>query len=433
MMPVDRFERQLQGLLTELADPRMPDYLDDVLRQTASTSQRPAWSFLERWLPMVDIARQLVLAPPMPWRVAGLGLVLLALLLGMLAAIAVGTHPTPPAPFGPARNGLVIYARDGDIFSVDADTGASTPLVTGPDTDLNPRWSLDGTKFAFERRDGDGGHGRLYVAGADGLDRIRVTPEVLPGFTSYVFSPDGKELLIGASPATLGPEVVPRILIAAVDGSQIRQLKLPGPATNARWRPPDGSQILFMDRGDNTNGFGGLYTLDLRSGEIRTILQSVGSRHRAHALWSPDGSRIAYVEWTDSSELTAQTHVIAADGTGDRVLPAPPGVLWQTGLAWSNDGTRLLAIRGRTGGYEDSVAVALPIDGGGFGVEIDGPGFVNPACCTTWEWAPDDSSILGTLADSRGLPLDQVLLDPLRGTAKAVPWTTSSSPSWQRR
>ncbi|MEX1168850.1 MAG: hypothetical protein WEE50_01780, partial [Chloroflexota bacterium] len=63
-MPTDRFERQLPVLLTELAEPRTPDYLDDLLWQTANTSQRPAWSLLERWLPMLDIARQPVAAPP---------------------------------------------------------------------------------------------------------------------------------------------------------------------------------------------------------------------------------------------------------------------------------------------------------------------------------------------------------------------------------
>ena len=56
MMPTDRFERQLPALLEDLAEPRTPDYLDDLLWQTAHTSQRPAWTFLERWLPMADIA-----------------------------------------------------------------------------------------------------------------------------------------------------------------------------------------------------------------------------------------------------------------------------------------------------------------------------------------------------------------------------------------
>ncbi len=52
MTPIDRFERQLPGALTELADPRTPDYLIDILGQTARTRQRPAWITPGRWNPM---------------------------------------------------------------------------------------------------------------------------------------------------------------------------------------------------------------------------------------------------------------------------------------------------------------------------------------------------------------------------------------------
>ena len=49
MMPTDRFERHLPELMTELAEPRTPEYLDDLLWQTAHTSQRPGWTSFESW------------------------------------------------------------------------------------------------------------------------------------------------------------------------------------------------------------------------------------------------------------------------------------------------------------------------------------------------------------------------------------------------
>ena len=52
MTPIDRFERQLPTALTDLADPRTPDYLVDILGQTARTRQRPAWANPGRWNPM---------------------------------------------------------------------------------------------------------------------------------------------------------------------------------------------------------------------------------------------------------------------------------------------------------------------------------------------------------------------------------------------
>jgi Tol biopolymer transport system component len=428
MMPSERFERQLPAFLTDLAAPRTPDYVDDLLWQTAHTSQRPAWSLLERWLPMLHIARQPVAAPPAPWRAIGLGFVILALLLATLVALAVGTRPNLPAPFGPARTGLVVYASGGDILAADAATGLSTALVAGPEIDRNPRWSLGGTHFAFERTVENGDNqGLIFVARADGSDLTQLTPEPLGSIKHYSFSPDGKDVLIAS-----GPFWSPVLHIAASDGSRIRTLDLGRPATNAAWRPPDGAEILFMEAGDHSTGFGSLFAVDVASGTVRSILEEDSIRHRAGPMWSPDGSQIAYVEWVSSSDLNTQIHVMAADGTGDRILPMPEDAVWQAPLSWSNDGTRLLAIRGYTGYAEGSVAVALPANGTGVGLEFDTTGAIALSCCTAWEWAPDDTSILGTPTDAAGQSLAQVLLDPVTGKSTAVPWSSTSQPSWQR-
>ncbi|MEX1169715.1 MAG: hypothetical protein WEE50_06205 [Chloroflexota bacterium] len=377
---------------------------------------------------MLDIARQPVAAPPIPWRSIGMGIALIALLVAMVAALAIGSRKTLPAPFGPAANGVVAYAANGDIYTVDPATGTSTAIVTGPETDLNPKWSLDGTRLVFERKqDGDSALGALFVASANGADLVQLTPEPVTAILDYNFSPDGSQVLVAG-----GPFWDPFVLVVASDGSRIQELDVGRPATHAAWRPPDGAEILFMENGDNSNGFGGLHVLDVATGQTRTIFERDLNRFRAMAMWSPDGSRIAYTEWQDASTLTAQAHIVEADGTGDRVLPLPPGAIWQAPLSWSNDGTRLLAIRGYTGGYEESVAVALPVDGSGFGVEVEYPGDLNAECCSVWEWAPDDSVILGNPVDSTGKLLDQLLLDPVSGASRTVPWTTTSTPTWQR-
>ena len=100
----------------------------------------------------------------------------------------------------------------------------------------------------------------------------------------------------------------------------------------------------------------------------------------------------------------------------------PSGAVWQAGQAWSNDGTRIVAIRGYSGGNEQSRAVALPVDGSGAGVEINYPGAIQQGCCTAWEWAPDDTWILGTPTNAAGAALDQVRLDPISGGSGTVTW-----------
>jgi dipeptidyl aminopeptidase/acylaminoacyl peptidase len=424
-----RFEQELPFLLDDLYMGPMPRYRDHVLQQTARTRQRPAWSILERWLPMVDIVRQPLFAARLPWRAIGVGLALLALLVAVVSALILSGRPRLPAPFGPARNGLVAYASGGDIFTVDAVTGNSTAIVKGPG-DTNPRWSRDGTRLAFERQDVALGPGLLFVARADGSGLIQVTPQPLPAIANYTFSPDGKEILISASPGAFT-----HILIAATDGSGIRQVDLPGPATDAAWRPPDGSEILFMDSGTDPNGSdSGIYAINAQDGKVRTILAGADAagRFRGHPAWSLDGSLISFGEWTGVNGTDVQTHIIAPDGTGDRILPIPTDAVWQAPESWSNDGTRLLAIRGYTGGAEQSRPVAVPVAGSGFGIEIPYSGGIGTADVSDWEWAPDDKSILGTPADPSGAMLNQVLLDPVAGTSRTLPWKSVSQPTWQR-
>ena len=46
---------RLNAAFNEVGGQARPDYLPDIVAQAGRTRQRPAWTFLERWLPM-DIA-----------------------------------------------------------------------------------------------------------------------------------------------------------------------------------------------------------------------------------------------------------------------------------------------------------------------------------------------------------------------------------------
>ena len=122
-----RFERDLPDLLADLYLGSTPDYRDDVLARTSRTRQRPAWTLPERWLPMDILERRRLLAPNVPWRaLAVIGLI--GLLLAALLAAYAGTRPRLPAPFGPAANGVILYAKDGDIY-VRGASGAARVLI----------------------------------------------------------------------------------------------------------------------------------------------------------------------------------------------------------------------------------------------------------------------------------------------------------------
>jgi hypothetical protein len=237
-MSTDRFERDLPDLLAQLAPRAVPDYRDDIVRQTAHIRQRPAWMFPERWLPVSVVTSRAFAAPPIPWRVVGLvALLLLALAVGLV--FVAGSQRHVPAPFGPAANGLVAYEAGGDIFTADPLTGVAKAVVSGTQMDLRPVFSRDGTHFVFERTTDIYMPGRLIVARPDGTDLVVVTPEPVAGLdpgpaasAQYTFSPDGTEIALWSRPDAGG-----QLWIAQSDG-------ICSPGTSPRrvhsgcWRPP---------------------------------------------------------------------------------------------------------------------------------------------------------------------------------------------------
>ena len=145
----DDFAPTVSAWLHEDARHHAPDDLDAVLRRTRTERQRPAWSSLERWLPVQTTLR----FSPVP-RVAWILVVLaLVIALGVAAALTIGSRPHPlPPPFGPARNGLIVYGgSDHDIHALDLATGTTTSLITGTEGDHRPVLSPDGTKVLFLR------------------------------------------------------------------------------------------------------------------------------------------------------------------------------------------------------------------------------------------------------------------------------------------
>ena len=152
MTTFERFERAIPELMTELSPARVPDYFDDMLQQTAATRQRPAWTYLERWLPMGVLAQTV---PVRPGAVASLTvLALLDLLIAAaIARLRRSLPPRLPQPFGPARNGQILFGTsDGDIATVDPATGAIDSLISGPTRTRRLGYSNDGRRFVFVRK-----------------------------------------------------------------------------------------------------------------------------------------------------------------------------------------------------------------------------------------------------------------------------------------
>ena len=441
MTRAERFERDLPDLLADLVSPAPPEDLADALSAMASVRQRPAWTFPLRWLPgRLEIS----IAPRMSWRLVGLlAIVAIVLAAMVIGALLAGSRRQLPPPFGPAANGLLIYDADGDIFTADPVTGATHRIVSGPDIDTRPMWSRDGTRFVFERTRADARPmGQLIVAGARGDHLVVASTEPLLHLRTYGFSPDGRSVI---ATATVG--FTESIVVAPSDGSgPPRVLDLggnvvirgdldPGPA----YRPPDGDEILFMaQRSDDSPG---IYAVDLSTGDVRTIVRPRDPIYLFDPTWSPDGDRVAYGSFRSSDNCTARIHLIDADGSHDRRVDLRTDTQCDgLGHVWSNDGSRLVYSRSRSRLGDLNWAV-VPVDGSSSGVEIPCPlGYTS--CWSRWEWAPNDSMLVGVIAGGRVVPSfadrgaltpeADLMVDPRTGVATPIPWTTTTGLSWQR-
>jgi hypothetical protein len=363
-MSVDRFERQLPSALADLAEPRVPDYLDDILGLTATTKQRPAWASLERWLPMELVNARGTMARA-PWRQLGV-LALLALVIAAAVAVYVGSRREPlPEPFGLAANGVVVYSKGGDILVRETITGDSRPLIATPATELADGLSPRGTHVLIVRPVPPADELLDFFATTiDGRNEVHVGGPYL-NVDGVEWSPDESSIVVAHE-----VDGLPSISILQADGSGARTLDLGMPANRPAWRPPDGRQLSFRGLVD------GNWALFLANADGTGAVQVPVTRDLMEApyevlgpAWSPTGDRIAFHRLTatpgNGNGTGMRIHVAEIDHVG-RVVEQQTFTFnassdEEQDVQWFPSGDRIVFTRYDAG--TNYVAVGEPVDG----------------------------------------------------------------------
>ncbi|HTI11522.1 MAG TPA: S9 family peptidase [Puia sp.] len=266
-------------------------------------------------------------------------------------------------------------SRNSDVWMISWDGSQDIQLTNSPDGESRARWSPDGKYLSFLSSRQESKGSQVWLMDRRGGEGKRLT-ELKGGVNDYAWSPDSKKLLLTLTDPdpedtgkvkTTKPYVIDRYHYKQdVEGYRYKKThthlylfdittKKTDTLTrgtydegSAVWSP-DGSAIAFVsnrtadpDKNENSD----IYVIDARAGaEMRALTDWKGSDNSPR--WSPDGKSIAYTRSVSDEDYHMYDEAVlcvipAAGGTPrllSKSLDRPV-----TGARWSKDGQTILAL-----------------------------------------------------------------------------------------
>jgi dipeptidyl aminopeptidase/acylaminoacyl peptidase len=417
-------DRRLRELMAELAAPGdQSAAIDHVISVTRTVRPEPRWRALLKERPMRTNSLVIAGSPPLRF---GLIFAVIALIALLAATVVVGAlvlrEPALPPAYGPASNGVLAYAKAGDIVTTDADGANFTAVTTGPAVDSRPVFSRDGTRLAFLRK--ESGATKLVVANADGTDIHAVSPELYDDVHAVDWSPDGDRLLL-LGDLLRDPRSTMSILVLAADGSgSAAPLDVGDLSPNgwAAWRPPTGDEIVFRASPTVDDSAVALYAVEPDGGAPRRLSEPVeplpGASVIDRPVISPDGRTVTFWTWgpNEAGEVGGWGRVLdletgaqdIASTWGGSASPISPDGRWIVG---AGTGLTFESVHGS----EERPSIGQDLD-------------VNGADLA---FSPDGAKILGRSNPDSALD-GWFVIDAESGELLPLDIPTDASVSWQR-
>ena len=166
------------------------------------------------------------------------------------------------------------------IFTISATGGTATPITSGTADDLHPTWSPDGARIAFERANVTDVAYHVYVMDANGAN---VHPLLGSTFDSYntldpSWAPNNNIIAfsLAGTIAYANADTAPNAAITKVtpDG---------GAAFKPDWSP-DGSRLAYVDSQSNTSQ---IWTVEASGGNATRITANQANVKDDEPAWSP--------------------------------------------------------------------------------------------------------------------------------------------------
>ena len=295
-----------------------------------------------------------------------------------------------------------------DLWRVGFDGSTHVQLTRTPDaSEWRPQWSPEGTAITFlsdrkrdAKQDEDDATTQVWRMPSKGGTPRRLT-DFPAGVEDYALSPDGKRLAVIA----FDPEFPPGAA----------KPKNPPPIVSERYQfKEDGTGYLGSRRKH-------LYLFDIASGKAELL--TPGAHDEQLPAWSPDGKWIAYVTKRGvdpDRHLNYDIYVVEArPGATERQLTTFPGSdldpYWETYPAWSPDGSRIAYLQSG----EDQWIYYAPwqlavVDVASGKTTLSAP---IDRCFYKPRWSADGNSVYALVEQSRVTHLSRIDLDDGKVTA----------------
>ncbi|HEV2216361.1 MAG TPA: DPP IV N-terminal domain-containing protein [Candidatus Dormibacteraeota bacterium] len=271
------------------------------------------------------------------------------ILLAVLAAVQIQACGAPqPAACGaggeqphPEVGGQLVFVcyapqNHGNLYLLDVATGHVRDLTPDGAWNVDPSWSPDGTRIAFQStRDG---RDNVYVMNVQSGVVTRLTDG--RGFNGFpTWSPDGRYIAYessrdGITSTPDPPGYYRTIYVIGADGSGLhRLLRATAVDSGPAWSP-SGDLIAFSS--DRERAYD-IYVVGLDGADPRQLTHhAMDGGFGTYPRWSPDGTRLAFND-ANSAGTGSEVYVVMLDGSAPVQITNDPHSIWEAWPDWSPD------------------------------------------------------------------------------------------------